>query len=188
MKGLLHSKKFRTNLYKWLLMYVGVMGLLTTLITYSKYISSMQADDNARAAKFLVKVSNDTGCRSGSTDDVCKVEANRPLEPTVYTFTVDKTDLEVSTTLITSLFVDKRFDLVSIYVGNNDVTSEFTSSGNVDNGKYYHKTETIKANDKENRTTTYKIKVKYNVIEDKYDDTNLEINAVSIGYSATQIK
>ena len=45
MKGLLHSKLFRKNLFTWLFMYIIVIGLFTTVVTYSKYISSMQNAD-----------------------------------------------------------------------------------------------------------------------------------------------
>ena len=41
MKGLLHSKRFKENLYRWLFMYVGVIALLTTVITYSKYVTQL---------------------------------------------------------------------------------------------------------------------------------------------------
>ena len=56
MKGLLQSKIFRKNLKKWLCMYVGALLLLTTVVTYSKYISKYNVDDDARITKFDVTV------------------------------------------------------------------------------------------------------------------------------------
>lgn len=45
MKKLLQNKKFRTNLYKWFSMYICVMAIFTTVVTYSKYISNMGTDE-----------------------------------------------------------------------------------------------------------------------------------------------
>ena len=56
MKGLLRSKRFRHNLYKWVTMYVGVMLLFTVVVTYSRYMSSLEGSDQAKVARFEVGI------------------------------------------------------------------------------------------------------------------------------------
>ena len=94
MKGLLHSKKFRTNLYKWLFMYVGVMLMLTTVITYSRYMTSLQISDEARTAKFNVQVKGIQQMCPG-TSSTCNVGAYLVGNKMDYYFTVDPEELEV---------------------------------------------------------------------------------------------
>lgn len=99
MKGLLHSKRFKTNLRKWLFMYVGVMVLLTSVITYSKYITSLQYDDKARTSKFAFEITP-TACPT-IEESICNATAEnsntvcRPTQVIASCFTVDTTGLEV---------------------------------------------------------------------------------------------
>ena len=72
MKKLLQSRKFRKNLGKWIFMYVICMGLFTTVVTYSKYISKMlSSNDEARVSKFNVKLRycENENCENGGTDN-----------------------------------------------------------------------------------------------------------------------
>ena len=46
---LLHSKLFRQNLFKWIFMYIAALGLLTSVITYSKYITALIHDESVPA-------------------------------------------------------------------------------------------------------------------------------------------
>ncbi len=108
MKGLLHSKKFRANLYKWLFMYVGVMGLLTTVITYSKYISSLGGNDETRGTKFEMKLTPE-GCVS----EVCLLGNYRPMNEIEYDFDVDE-EFEVKTYVILSFLPKDKFKIKSI--------------------------------------------------------------------------
>ena len=78
MKGLLQSKRFKKNLGKWVFMYVICMGIFTTVITYSKYISNMlDDDDSARVSKFNVGLKY---CK----DALCEEEGIDPFDPERY--------------------------------------------------------------------------------------------------------
>ncbi len=94
MNELLHSKRFRANLYKWLCMYVGVMLLLTTVITYSRYMTKLQISDDVRTAKFDVKVKGIEQMCPG-TSSTCNSGAYLVGNQMNYYFTVDPKELEV---------------------------------------------------------------------------------------------
>lgn len=114
MKGLLHSKRFRTNLYKWLCAYVGVMLLLTTVITYSKYISKFLGETEApRTAKFDVEIKPLT-CLDEKTGKTCNQDSYWSTLPIAYYFYVDTSELEVSTKLKVTLDVNENFEVESI--------------------------------------------------------------------------
>ena len=89
---LLHSKLFRQNLFKWIFMYIAALGLLTSVITYSKYITALIHDESVRSSKF--------GC---SEEDGQSCESNVQLRPTkeieVY-FKLDLNQLEVMTNVV----------------------------------------------------------------------------------------
>ena len=153
MKELLHSKLFRRNLYKWLFMYVGVMCLLTSVITYSKYITSMQNDDTARVAKFNVKITNNDVC--DELEDKCHYGTLRPTEDYEYYFTVDTTELEVKTLLVTIVSVHDDFNIIKLYDAETD--TEFNNYVIEDNKIKI--TETINPGD--NYVRKHKINIKY---------------------------
>lgn len=150
MKGLLQSKKFRKNLGKWLFMYAGVMLLLTTVITYSKYISSFEGKDNASTARFELSVNceNKVGNQCGDID-LRKITEETPDEDLTfnYTFTVDASKMDVKSKLKLLIFVDKSFIISANSTGfdkndlkecvNSDTTTCPTNStmytlGNID--------------------------------------------------------
>ena len=113
MKGLLHSKTFQRKLYKWLFMYVGILLLLTTVITYSKYISRLMSSDTARPAKFDISVVPNN-CTDEESDGVhCNIGKYRPTGNIDYYFTL-KSDSEVKTDIFLTIALNKRFKLVSI--------------------------------------------------------------------------
>lgn len=102
MKGLLQSKIFKENLRKWLFMYVGTIALLTTVITYSKYVSSLGDNDQARGSKFDIIITP-ISCPKPADEDnsFCSVEYSststcRPGATIASCFTVDTTGVEVS--------------------------------------------------------------------------------------------
>lgn len=114
MKGLLHSKKFRTNLYKWLCAYVGVMLLLTTVITYSKYISKFLGEtETPRTAKFDVEIKPIT-CHDEKTGKTCNQDSYWSTLPVAYYFYVDTSALEVTTRLKVTIDVNENFEVESI--------------------------------------------------------------------------
>ena len=187
MKGLLHSKKFRNNLYKWLIAYVGVMLLLTTVITYSKYISSLEIGDEARATKFKVRI-DFTNCSlaSGKTCDSGVFLANEALK---YSFSVDTSELEANALLALTITVNKDFEVLSL---ENKTTNtmicqkgETLCDGNVislfgSDGKI------VPASKKD--LTNYEITVKYTGNESTFNYKEQKFtNIVKVGYSAMQV-
>lgn len=126
MKELLHSRLFRKNLKKWLFMYVGTICLLTSVITYSKYISAFNGSDTAKTAKFNVKVSLDSSmCETASTTNVsnhCYLADTRPLPSYDFGFIVDTTELEVNTLVVVTLKAGEGFTLPDkIMEGNKEI-------------------------------------------------------------------
>lgn len=102
---LLHSETFRKNLLKWIFMYIAVICLLMSVITYSKFISSFGSDDAARSSKFNVKIepiATQTSCPDdelsnspeGTTTSIL-CSTSRPTSTLEYYFRVDVTDIEV---------------------------------------------------------------------------------------------
>ncbi len=120
MKELLHSKRFRKNLRKWLFMYVGVMGLFTTVITYSKYMSKFQSSDSASVARFDITVAP-YECSSEITEN-CNYHNYRATSKIDYYFTVDTTAIDVDTNFYLTLYLNGDFSFVSKKVG--DVNGE----------------------------------------------------------------
>ncbi len=111
MKGLLHSKRFKKNLSKWLFMYVGVMLLLTSVITYSRYISSWLQQDDARITKFEVKIDK-LVCTNYEDDYHCS--KNRPTALIPYYVNVNTKNLETKALLVLTFDVDSKFEIVRI--------------------------------------------------------------------------
>ncbi len=117
MKGLLQSKRFRTNLYKWLFMYTGVMMLLITVITYSKYISSFTLKDSARSTKFNIAVDY-LNCDQIEDNESCSLGFYRPTSEIKYGFTLSK-EIEVKTILALSIRIHNDFKMNSLTI--NDI-------------------------------------------------------------------
>ena len=181
MKELLHSKLFRRNLYKWLFMYVGVMCLLTSVITYSRYITKMQSNDATRVAKFDVKITNNDVC--DESQDKCHYGTLRPTEEYDYYFTVDTTELEVKTLLVTIVSVHDDFNIIKLYDAETD--TEFNNYVIEDNKVKI--TETIIPGD--NYIRKYKLSCEFDSsVDTEYMATHDYDDAVVVGYSATQIK
>lgn len=104
MNKLLHSKTFRQNLFKWVFMYIAALGLLTSVITYSKYITNMMSTGEARASKFAVTIEpyNDESfkCPPDSPKNcVTNIQVRPTKEIEVY-FKIDLNDLEVKTNVV----------------------------------------------------------------------------------------
>lgn len=172
MKGLLQSKKFKKSLGKWLLMYVLCMGVFTTVITYSKYISNMlSSGGEARVSKFNVnlKFCDDEKCENTNTE---KHEATkvRPSSNMSYYFAVDTTQLEVNADLILTVTTDRHFKIDKIEEITNDGYEEIKSiSKNSSDGDTASITNKVIAGDSEMKK--YKVTVSYN---DEVIDYNRE--------------
>ncbi len=191
MKGLLHSKRFRKNLTKWLTMYVGVMLLMTTVITYSRYVSSIEGSDSARVAKFVVKVNY--GEEACPVDNTCNLGTKRPTSNLNYHFTLDTNEIEVRTFLTLSIYLHEDFSLVSIN-GTNvenltlDKTKEFCfkdSCTDSDYETYNYGTIVIPNTLIEAKNQSFALEVKYNG-QDYENIARKDYNVVVVGYSAEQ--
>ena len=184
MKGLLHSKRFKQNLAKWLFMYVGVMLLLTTVVTYSRYISSMHTKEDARPAQFDVAIEYDknnlvcedlTNCFSGTFRPTSKLE---------YTFTVDTTKIEVNTDFVLTVTLHEDFKIESLknITNNTDIALTDAEKNNLKPTSISSKIYAPSG-----KTETYKIVVYYGKpINKDTDFTNIH-EIVKVGYSAKQI-
>lgn len=176
MKGLLHSKKFKDNLKKWLCMYVGVILLLTTVITYSKYISSFQGNDKVETAKFNLKL------EEISVDN----STHLVTDPYIYKFLVDVSEIDVKSTLKLLTFVDKSFTI-------ENISSGFVSTDNnepTQTGKQMRVLE-LKIPDDLNSTLEFEVEIKYNnsdnipISQDINDPTKFE-DVITFGYKIVQ--
>ncbi len=198
MKGLFHSKRFRKNLGKWLFMYVGIMILLTTVITYSKYVSKLMATDSARPAKFDVSVAAQN-CTDPTSDGIhCNIGKNRATKTIDYYFKLN-TNLEVKTNLFLTIMVNQRFTLEKIEeVGKEESITDFDTKsqsiyvdGNVETYTVYSlKAITYQAEDESKQEKLYKVTVKFkNQAVDDYGnvDSNKNYDIVRVGYSAIQL-
>lgn len=200
MKGLLHSKRFRKNLKKWLFMYVGTLLLFTTVVTYSKYISSFGVSDEARVTKFNVVASplNNTNCSGEDENKTCITDNYRPTSEIPYDFTV-KSELEVKTILALTINVDTNFNILKIEEVVGDTTTPiYKKDEEVSNSNYTVSTESVEAgvititrNIEASSTEEkiYRVTVKYKYDEKTYSSDKVKnINVVRIDYSATQSK
>ena len=213
MKGLLQSKIFRKNLKKWLCMYVGALLLLTTVVTYSKYISKYNVDEDARITKFDVTVKNIENENLTCTGEIDKLDCTtkdtyRPTTKIPYEFVVTP-NFEVNTLLATTIYVPASFNIERLEeidgdplydekenIKDSSITISKLKDKNekgeeVDTATIITITKKIDTDDiiNSNKPKTYKITIKYNYDEETYltaDKENLSV--IKIGYSATQIK
>ena len=183
MKGLLHSKRLKKNLCKWVIMYVGVIGLLTTVITYSKFISNLESGDSARVAKFGVTITPQEACQL-TADKVCNTNRNyRPTSNINYSFVVDTSDIEVKTDLVLTILSHEEFNLVSLTDENgNKVTT--TPAANSNNYNAYSIKRVVDSSTNKNKKT-YKVTVRYSKNDTSANGKKYDI--VKVGYSAKQI-
>lgn len=177
MKGLLHSKRFRKNLSRWLFMYAGVMLLLTTVVTYSKYMTSKMGTNDARAAKFVVDVE--------SVGD-----NNIKYRPTSYIekeFIVDLTGLEVTTYFELTIKKNENFNLVSMEEVTNTLSENACNTKSSDENSILL-CGVIPADGKEKRLN-YKFILKYDYTKgdlfETYKGQNYDI--IKVEWSAIQL-
>lgn len=192
MKGLLQSKRFKKNLGKWVFMYVLCMGLFTTVVTYSKYISNMMDNaDEARVSKFNInlKYCDDEDCVDPKTEN-STVKKYRPFDEMVYYFIVDTSNLEVDVNLVLTANIDSHFKIKEIKEIGNDNAVNFISENSIKKSVIAGTQNLIK----------YKVTVVYDINQVTKDQDQSNKNPIyifdeknaydilTIGYSATQIK
>lgn len=199
MNELLRSKTFRKNLSKWIFLYIAVMCLLTSVITYSKYITKMSNTDEARASKFEVNIKPMSGeeCTMNIENNTfdCPLTAYRPTKPIIFYFEVDATQMEVLADLYVRASVDEISDLLikKIELVDKDkvIKDDLTASSLSDNRVLVH--SVVNPENKSSLKYYYKVTAEYDLSElDKIDDAiiysiNNEKENLKIGFSAKQI-
>lgn len=194
MKGLLHSKLFRKNLFKWIFMYVTVIGLFTSVVTYSKYISSMQEKDSARVAMFDASITYDGICAGINENETCDIGVYRPTSSITYYFTVDTTELEVSTIFVIRISVAELFKNVKIYdITDVEKKLEFVEGDSFFDKNYNFNVYNLVDNElkvDETGIRKYKMTMDYDhaTYDPEYKASHPYYEVVTIGYSAEQIK
>ena len=200
MKGLLHSKRFKENLYRWLFMYVGVIALLTTVITYSKYVTQLiPTEEKALPAKFDVEIAN----TDSAGNDCRKVECvttgiYRPTSEIKYYFKF-KADLEVSAEILLLVRINEAYrdDFKIVSVKESKVTGfETVTNDSTNNPESIYRVKL--ENEQDSITNEYKpiekvyeVTVQYKDLDsfNSKTDSNdfLEAkNVLEVGYTAEQ--
>ncbi len=188
MKGLLQSKRFRKNLGKWLFMYTGVMLLLTTVITYSKYITSLQSSSNASTAKFELAIHCTSSNGKTCDNDTEAYEVTKEDLLLTYTFTVDASQMDVKSKLKLLTFVDKSFTIESISRGYSECMDNETTTCPTNSTMYILDPIELPYGVDD---LTIEVKVKFSgsiddLSKDKENPTKFN-EVVAIGYSVEQI-
>lgn len=205
MNKLLHNKTFRDNLKKWLGLYICTLLVITTVVTYSRYISKMTGKDDARVAKFAISIDDKKICSSLTSDncidDIATEFEFKPYDDLDYYFTVNTNDLEVKTYVVLDIKADSHFDVESITdVTGNDSKSSLdivNTNATFDDGKtslsydstnnFYSLTTDVGPGTDLLTSKTYKVRLKLK--DDFYNDnsrTYKQNEAVYVGFSATQ--
>lgn len=182
MKGLLHRKRFKKNLIKWLCMYVGAILLFTNVVTYSKYMSRQVMKDSSRVARFNIT----------KNQRFPVIKDYLPTEIIKYEFDINYI-FDVKTLLVLKINSSDT-DFVIQYINEDDIplynvdgsTKNDTITTNTDGSINITKNELYGT-----ATKKYTIGVKYNYDgnENKYYDLTSEqlIKKITIAYSAAQI-
>ena len=181
MRYLLHSKQFKKNLCKWIGLYILTIMLFTGVVTYSKYISSMKAIDEARAAKFNVTIEPlYEPCKNIDEDTMCDLGEIRPQDTLEYEFYVDTRELEVSADLVITIMVKDSFTNLRLY--NTDTNTLLKTIANT---TVLSITEDVYP--ESGKITNYKLVIDYIDKDNKIFAEEINFNdIVKIGYSAIQ--
>ncbi|MDE6292983.1 MAG: hypothetical protein K2L98_04805 [Bacilli bacterium] len=200
MQWLVHSKLFKENLKKWLFMYIAVMGLLTSVITYSKYISNFQGNgDEVRSAKFNVKINSlNDGCKMNGDIVACDLGERRPTQLINFLIELDVSELEVTTELLTRInLVDDKYSIVSLAKVDGENENKLFDGNNLSSSVSYNEStkslvveDTVNAIDTtQSKSIVYKVSVLYNNsnnTEEYFSSVN-STQVIQVGYTATQI-
>ncbi len=192
------SKQLKKNLLKWIFMYVSVIALFTSVVTYSKYISSFKQEEQARAAKFIFKI-NPIANSCSDNDEVtslCTVSQKRPTSLN-YSFEIDTSLMEVNATYHFSLYINNAFapfsnDFLTDEGKNVIETNKGSSNVKIGSSIYtiYTLQEQIEANLNSQNKKTYNVHLKYNGGINGYKalSENQTYQVLVVGYSVVQKK
>lgn len=197
MDELLHNKRFRSNLYKWVFAYVGVLLLFSSVVTYSKYITSLEQGDSSKPAKFDVKISC-PDC-SITSDNVIDTGSFRPTQNIEYYFQISpsfevNTNLKIITTVDPEFYIQK-LELINLETSeiikkvyekeeNGDIITSITALEDK-----LLATSQITMNQKINfNTMGYKLTIKFNKeVDEEYKKSHPYNQLARISYYAEQI-
>ena len=179
MSKLLHSKTFRNNLFKWIMIYICVMLSTFSVITYSKYISGLQGESSAVPAKFILSVEKGDICSAVNTE-ACNLEKYKPYEDVDYNFSVNTLEMEVKTLLIITINVNDSFNINKLFVDDQEIDLA-NSEGYTVLGNTITITDTVGLNNTYNKN--YKVRLSF----DENSSSNSIADALTINYAATQI-
>lgn len=204
MKGLLHSKRFKRNLKRWICMYVGVLILFTSVVTYSKYISSFTVNTSATIPKFNVNINEKkVAVPNYNTDSAGNYY---PTSVIPYQFQIN-TNIDVKTLLVLTVNAEEDFSIMTIkdisgnelfprsekaidckepsdtcYIINNYTINRVGKSININK---------IIQSENDNISETFEVGLKYNYESNTYYQFNRDylnnMKIVNIDYSAKQL-
>lgn len=192
MKWLLYSKKFKANLCKWIFMYIGVMCCLTSVITYSRYISNLQSETQAQVAKFNVSINYMNTCSDVNPTESCNYGVIRPTaNKSDFYFSVDTSELEVSTTVYTYVYIKrayaksfKLYETDSTFTQNKQELTETTRTSN-NLYDYFKITDVVNAGN--GKIKYYHVVLEYDKNNDPYFQAKTPYkNILYVDYSAIQ--
>lgn len=192
MEILIQGERSRRNLYKWLGMYVLVLLLFTTVVTYSKYITKISSSDDARVASFNMNINYDnvSNCEAGEKD-ACVVGDYRPTSEIPYYFTVDTRKLEVRTFFVLTVNVPYPYEIVKITrLDDNKVV--IPAEDEVDELNRINLSEVVEAS--KGKRSRYELVIRYNggkIVKDddgnSYYDENAVLNNDEVSTSAESL-
>ena len=185
MSGLLHIKRFRQNMLKMFAIYLVVILSTTSVITYSRYITSMESTSYARPARFNIDITKGDICVADTT--ICKLSSEltkfKPYDQLDYYFSVDTSQLEVTTIMATTIDIDTHYNFVGIYEIEDEVETLIDINNNDDysiSGRRINISQEVEAG--LGTVKTYKIRLSY--IENS--ETDQTYDAISVDFVATQ--
>ncbi len=205
MIGLLHSETFRKNLSKWIFMYVAVLCLLSSVITYSKYISNMSREEgDVRTSKFIIDVTNiptDESCLPTDTNEsidlskassICSTTSIRPSGEVESYFIVDTSKLEVNADIYVRVSSSNNIDVLRVEQVNktNEKIADMELTKNEDGEGQIFTVVVDDIGDVDRETITYyRVVTKRKLTSDTtWNIDENEIHHLYIGYSAFQRK
>jgi len=148
-----------------------------SVITYSKYISNLQANSSSRAAKFVLKVEKGDIC-SVSSPSECNLSKYKPYDMLDYKFNINTLEVEVSTLFVITIKVNDDFTIEKLYVDDEEIDFA-TNLDYVKSNNTITITQTIGINNVYD--SNYSLRISYNGESTSISD------AVIINYAATQI-
>ncbi len=177
MNSLLHSRRFKKNLLKWLIMYSISLGMLTMVVTYSRFITTYTSTDVARPAKFALDFAYERICDGQESGTACDLGSMRPEEYLEYDFNIDAKKSEVDTLVVANITIDDNFEFVSLLpVSGNNMSYTLLANG-----------IEFKGTMPKGTINTYKIKLRYKEYNTDAYKTAINYDSIlKVDYAATQ--